>query len=380
MQYRKFGSYDFSVSVLGFGCMRLPILNGSDSNINEEEAIKMIRFAIDNGVNYIDTAYPYHKKQSEVLVGKALLDGYRERVKLATKLPCWLINTYEDFDKYLSEQLNKLQTDHIDMYLLHALGKDDWEKMKKLNIFKFLEEEVSKGRIRYPGFSFHDELPVFKEIVDSYDWAFCQIQYNYMDENYQAGTEGLEYAASKGLAVIVMEPLRGGKLAQEPPFEVQTIWNESKVKRTPAEWALRWIWNRKEVTTVLSGMSTMDQVVENIRIADSALVDSLNENELHLVNRIKEKYKTLTKVNCTGCNYCMPCPSGVNIPRNFSLYNDVFIYNHLNDSQRVYNNIFSEENRASACIECGKCEEACPQNISIREHLKNVHNVLKKEA
>lgn len=380
MEYRQFGKCDFSVSTLGFGCMRLPVLNGDEGNINEDEAIGMIRYAIDSGVNYIDTAYPYHKKQSEILVGKALKDGYRERVKLATKLPCWLVKNYEDFNKYLNEQLEKLQTDYIDMYLLHALDRESWERMKALNVFKFLEEAVNSGKIKHPGFSFHDELPLFKEIVDAYDWDFCQIQYNFMDENYQAGTEGLEYAASKGLAVVVMEPLRGGKLANTPPLEIQEIWNDADIKRTPVEWALKWILNRKEVTTLLSGMSTINQVTENIIIAGNSPANSLSENEMMLVKRVKERYGALTKVNCTGCSYCMPCPSGVDIPRNFNIYNNAFIYNDIEGSKRIYNNLMPEDKRASACIECGKCEESCPQTISIREHLKDLHSILKKEA
>ncbi|ERI90127.1 oxidoreductase, aldo/keto reductase family protein [Clostridiales bacterium oral taxon 876 str. F0540] len=376
MQYRKFGKLDFEVSVLGFGCMRLPFLDGDDSKINEDEAIKLVRYAIDNGVNYVDTAYPYHKGNSEILVGKALKDGYREKVNLATKCPVWLVKSYDDFDKYLDEQLDKLQTDHIDMYLLHALSRDRWEDLKKLNVFKFLEEAVQSGRVKYVGFSFHDELPVFKEIVNSYDWDFCQIQYNYMDTDYQAGKEGLELAASKGMAVIVMEPLKGGKLAKNPPEEVQSIWNTSKTKRTAADWALRWIWNREEVTLLLSGMGAMDQVVENINIADTSLPNSLTDEELMLIDNVKDKYNELIKVNCTACNYCMPCPFGVNIPRNFALLNESSMYNDVKGYSHAYKNFMSESDRANQCKECGLCETKCPQNLPIRHHLKEVHTVL----
>lgn len=377
LKYRKFGKTDIDISVLGFGCMRLPILDGDDGKINEEESIKMIRYAVDNGVNYIDTAYPYHKGTSELLVGKALLNGYRDRVYLATKMPVWMIENYEDFDKYLNEQLCKLQTDCIDFYLLHGLSSDRWVKLKELNVFKFLEQAVKDGRIKYIGFSFHDKLDTFKEIVDSYDWTFCQIQYNYMDENYQAGTEGVKYAAEKGLAVVVMEPLRGGKLANNPPESVKVEFDNAEVKRTPAEWALKWVWDKPEVSLLLSGMNSMEQISENLRTTDDSDSNSLSNKELETIERVKELYLSFTKINCTACNYCMPCPEGVNIPRNFSIYNESFMYNDVKSYSLTYNRFFTDKQRASACVECGKCEEACPQQIEIRKHLKSVHELLK---
>lgn len=373
MKYRKFGNYNLEISALGFGCMRFPTENGDDGRIDESKAIKMLRYAVDNGVNYIDTAYPYHKGNSEILVGKALRDGYRDKVMLATKCPAWLIKTQEDFDKYLNEQLEKLQTDHIDMYLLHALSKDSFENLKLLEFNKFLDSALRDGRIKYAGFSFHDELDVFKGIVDSYPWSFCQIQYNYMDTTYQAGYEGLKYAASKGMAVIVMEPLKGGKLAKTPPKEVEKVWNSSIVKRTPAEWALKWIWNHPEVTTILSGMSTLEQVVENIKTADNAIENSLTAKELELVALAKSKYKELIKIDCTACQYCMPCPFNVNIPENFLLYNEAHIYDDAKDYSKFYNVFMPENNRANSCTECGACEVKCPQNLPIRKHLKEVH-------
>jgi len=372
MHYRKFSNLDFQASILGFGCMRLPVLDGDSSKINESEAISMIRHAIDNGVNYVDTAYPYHQGQSELLVGKALQNGYREKVKLATKLPVSRCQSYEDFDRFLNEQLEKLATDHIDFYLLHGLSKNTWEKAKKLGFEHFLEKALADGRIHYAGFSFHDEFPVFKEIVDAYPWTFCQIQYNYMDTEFQAGTQGLNYAAEKGLAVIVMEPIKGGKLAKKPPQSILKLWDQAKVKRTPAEWALRWVWNHPEVSLLLSGMGTMEQVEENLRLADLAEANTLSREELSLIEGIKKQYRSLTKVDCTACGYCQPCPSGVNIPRNFSLYNDALIYDDFASSRFAYNTFFTPETKASACIECGACEEACPQQISIREHLKEI--------
>jgi predicted aldo/keto reductase-like oxidoreductase len=377
MKYREFGKCDFKVSVLGFGCMRLPIINADEQQIDLEKAIPLIRYAIDNGVNYIDTAYPYHKGSSEIVVGKALKDGYREKVKLATKLPTWFTNSYEDFDKYLNEQLEKLQTDHIDMYLLHGLDKEIWDKLLELNIFKFIESALSDGRIKQIGFSFHDKLDTFKEIVDAYNWDFCQIQYNFLDDNYQAGTEGLEYAANKGMAIVVMEPLKGGRLSKTPPISVKELWRKTKVEKTPAEWALRWVWNHPEVTTVLSGMNSMEQIIENIKTAETALPNSLSEKDLALINNVKSQYNELIKVQCTACGYCMPCPTGVDIPRNFAILNEASMYNEYDSQSHIYNNDLTLKQRAVSCVECGKCETLCPQHLEIRKHLKEVNEVMK---
>lgn len=378
MKYRRFGRCDFEVSSLGYGCMRFPILDGDEGKIDEAKAIELLRYAIDNGVNYIDTAYPYHKKTSEYVVGKALKDGYREKTKLATKLPVWLTKTYEDFDRYLNEQLEKLQTDYVDFYLLHALDKEEWHKAKDLGVLDFLDKALSDGRIKHAGFSFHDDIDTFKEIVDSYDWTFCQIQYNYMDENFQAGTEGLEYAAAKGLAVVIMEPLRGGKLAQEPPIEVKEIFNRARVKRTPADWGLSWVLNHPEVKVVLSGMTTMEQLVENLKTADKTLPNSLSKEDLNIVEDVKIKYNELTIISCTGCGYCMPCPSGVSIPKIFSIYNNAHIYKDIEKYKKQYNEIIPVKRRASNCIECGKCETLCPQHLNIRKYLKEIKNAFEK--
>ncbi len=374
MLYRKFGKTNKMVSTLGFGCMRLPILKGGDATkIDEEKAIKLVRYAIDNGVNYIDTAYPYHGTgmdkggASEPFVAKALKDGYREKVKLATKLPSWLIKTREDMDKYLNEQLKRLDTDTIDFYLVHGLNSKVWTTLKEAGIDEFLDKAIKDGRIKYAGFSFHDKLDTFKEIVDYYDWSFCQIQYNYLDENYQAGTEGLKYAAKKGLGITIMEPLRGGKLVNNLPKSAEDTFSEAYIKRTPAQWALKWVWNHPEVSVVLSGMNEMEQITENLKTASESEPNSLIEKELEIINEVKTIIKKKTKVNCTACEYCMPCPSGVNIPMCFTIYNN---YNMF--GKKEFYDMLKPEEKPSNCVECGKCEEHCPQGIKIREELKNV--------
>lgn len=374
MQYRTFGTLDWRPSALGFGAMRLPTIGGDHSKIDEKEATRMVQYAIDHGVNYVDTAYPYHKETSELFLGRALKKGYREKIKLATKLPCWLVETPEDFDKYLNIQLKRLQTDHIDFYLLHALREETWGKIVDLNILDQAEKALDDGRIHYLGFSFHDTLEIFKEIVDSYDWTFCQIQYNYMDEDYQAGTKGLHYAASKGLAVVVMEPIRGGQLAC-PPEPVQKLWDTASKKRAPADWALQWVWNHPEVSVVLSGMSTMEQVEQNVLSADQSGPHTLTDDELTLVAQVRDTYEELCVIPCTGCEYCLPCPNEVRIPRILEIYNEGIMYNSLERAQRSYQFI-KEEERADNCVQCGECEEKCPQSIEIREWLSKAHEVL----
>ncbi len=380
MQYRMFGKTGFNASALGFGCMRLPCVNGDDKQIDEEKAVRLIRYAVDHGVNYVDTAYPYQGGNSEIVLGKALKDGYREKVKLATKLPTWLVESYEDFDKILNDQLKKLDTDNIDMYLLHQLNKKVWSKMVNLGVFKFIEAAKKDGRIKHIGFSFHDKLDLFKEIIDAYDWEFCLIQYNYLDEYHQAGTEGLKYAAKKGMAVLIMEPLKGGRLAKTPPMPVKEIWEQANAKRTPAEWGLRWVWNHPEVTTVLSGMNEFQQVRENIEIAENAHPNSLSEEDMELINLVKLKYRELVKVQCTACNYCMPCPAGVNIPSNFWHYNQASMYDEYVEQSNAYYKNMSLEQRAASCIGCGRCEASCPQHIDIRKYLKEIDEVFSKRG
>jgi len=334
MLYRKMPKTGDELSILGFGCMRLPVK--ADFLIDEERATRQLRYAIDHGVNYVDTAWPYHMGQSEPFVGRALADGYREKVRIATKLPSWLIESREDMDKYLNAQLEKLRTDHIDYYLVHALVGDLWDKVEGLGIADFLNRAKADGRIRNAGFSFHGAGEDFARIVDAYPWDFCQIQYNFLDQKNQAGTKGLEYAAKKGLGVVIMEPLRGGNLTRNVPAAVQAIWDEAETKRTPAEWALRWIWNHPEVTVVLSGMSEEAHIDENLRIASEALPRSLTKEELSLITRVETKYRDILKVGCTGCRYCMPCPSGVNIPLCFEEYNNLYLVPNAEEEKFMY--------------------------------------------
>jgi len=367
MKYRKFGKLDWKTSALGFGAMRLPTIGGDPSKIDEPHAIKMIRHAIDHGVNYVDTAYPYHGGESEKLVGKALKDGYRQKVKLATKMPTWLVNQHSDFDKYLDEQLEKLQTDRIDYYLLHGLRKERWPILKQLDVFTWAEEKIKEGKIGHLGFSFHDDLTLFKEIVDTYSWTFCQIQLNYMDTEYQAGLEGLRYAAAKGLAVVVMEPIKGGKLAVTPPKDVQEVWAKSEKKRTPAEWALQWVWNLPEVSVVLSGMSEMRHVEENLEYADRSGVNSLTKYELALYDEARKAYNSLGFVGCTACRYCMPCPQGVDIPTILGQYNEYYMSGQSDEVKNRYWQLVTPETHSSNCVSCAKCEEQCPQQLPIRK-------------
>ncbi|WP_334115091.1 aldo/keto reductase [Mesotoga prima] len=370
---REMGKTGEKVSALGFGCMRLPTRD--DQSIDVDEATRMLRFAIDNGVDYVDTAWGYHNGQSEPFVGSALQDGYRDKVNLATKLPSWLIKSREDMDYYLNEQLRRLRTDVIDFYLIHALNRRYWKNLKEHDIFEFMDSALASGRIRHIGFSFHDTLDVFKEIIDSYGWEFCQIQYNFVDTEHQAGLEGLKYAAGKGIGVAVMEPLRGGKLATNVRDDILSIWNSSGIDRTPAAWALRWVWNDPDVGVVLSGMSTMDQVRENIETAREASPNSMSSSELAIVDRVREEYKKRIKVSCTGCSYCMPCPSGVAIPTCFDFFNDAYMFDSIEDHKKAYLRSVKKENRASLCVECGRCEELCPQNIPIIEQLKEVSSL-----
>ena len=376
MQYRPFGTTGFLVSALGFGAMRLPLRGSSAAEIDEPQAVRMIRTAIDAGVNYVDTAHGYHDGRSEVVVGQALSDGYRHRVKLATKLPSWRVKTADDFDTFLGEQLSRLRTKHIDFYLLHNLNATHWPQLLGLGILKRAERAIRDGRIGALGFSFHDKLPLFKTIVDAHPWSLCQIQYNFMDIAYQAGREGLEYAAARGVPVVVMEPVRGGQLAQEPPPAVAEVWARSASRTTSADRALQWLWDQPAVTTVLSGMSSLEQVEQNLSSAARSRPNSLAETERVLYLHAKAAYEGQKPIPCTLCKYCLPCPNGVDVPRNFEIYNDTIIYGPTVKTQRTYRHLFPAEKHADKCQRCGECEPKCPQNIPIMEWLPKVETLL----
>lgn len=358
--------------------MRLPILNNDPSNINEPLATEMLHYAVDHGVNYVDTAYPYHKGMSEIAVGNALKDGYRDQVYLSTKLPNWLVQKKEDFDNFLNEQLKRLQTDRIDFYLLHGLHRNFWENLTELDVFEFLDSAIEDGRIGYAGFSFHDEFEFFREVVDSYNWSFSQIQYNYIDQEFQAGKAGLKYAAGKNMGNVIMEPLRGSCLTNNIPSDIQAIWNRAEVKRSLAEWALLFLWDQPEVSVVLSGMSTMNHVIDNINIAEKGYVDVLTDDERNLIEEVREAYIARIHVGCTGCNYCMPCPAGVDIPLNLNLLNDVYTYQNMQKPSGNYSFLISKKMSASFCTQCGECEKKCTQNIPLRKYLKETVDTFEK--
>lgn len=382
MQYRRFGKTGISVSALGFGILRLPLLSGAQgvvgSVVDEKETIAMMHYAIDHGLNYIDTAYNYYDGESERIIGRALQGAYREKVYTATKSPVWLLKKEEDFDLLLDEQLARLQDDHIDIYLLHGLNKVLWEKkVLRYNAIERLAAAKAAGKVRYVGFSFHDDLDTFKEIIDYYpDWDLCQIQLNYLDKGYQAGILGLKYAAERDLAVVIMEPMRGGYLA-EVPAEVHNIFRSGGAGKHPVEWALDFLWDMPEVSIVLSGMSTMQQVKDDLEYADRSSAGMLSVREKLALWEAKEKFRSYSSIPCTGCAYCAHCPKGVVISYIFNVYNEYCASGDLARARKKYREsvpMFGAP--ASACIACGKCEEACPQHIKIIEWLSEVNRLL----
>ena len=373
MRYRALGRTGVDVSVLGFGCMRLPTL-GAPDRIDETAATALLHDAIESGVNYVDTAYFYHATSfgqagsSEPFVGRALSDGWRERVNLATKLPQQLVRTREDMDRFLAEQLERLQTDHIDFYLVHGLNGDSWERMRDLGVREFLDGARERGLIRFPAFSFHGAAADFPRIIDEYDgWAFGQLQYNYMDTDYQAGYTGLRYAADKGLGVVVMEPLKGGRLAKDLPDEMAVVFDTRPEGWTPAEWALRYVWNEPGVSLLLSGMNDPAQVEENVRVAANAEAGALTADELAVYDAARDVMRARMKADCSACRYCQPCPAGVDIPEVLAALNAAAMWDVADPWLTGWIGI---KGKPDACTECGQCEEMCPQDLPIRDLLK----------
>ena len=390
------GSLGWEVSALGFGAMRLPV--DQSSHLKENEAINMIRYAIDQGLNYIDTAYSYHGGQSEVIVGKALEEEYREKVHLTTKLPIWMVKRKSHFERYFDRQVKRLQS-NPDIYLFHGLNKQRFEKIQELNLMENMEKARDEGKIKHIGFSFHDSYEVFKEIIDSYSWDCCQIQLNYIDVNYQAGIKGLRYASNKGIAVIIMEPIRGGKLAiseEELNYrhEIKNVLNNSSVDRTMANWALQFLWDQPEVSVVLSGMSNMQQVIENIQSAKNSGINKLNESELKTIHDLRDAYKSYNLVPCTGCGYCIPCPNGVAIPSIMNVVNEMGYWGKTNSHryEMMYNRMAKTpedlkgrldsgdetEGAASLCTQCNECLDKCPQNINIPNVMDLINGIFTK--
>ena len=379
MQYRTFGKTGLEVSTLGFGLMRLPLAGPESGDIDEDRAIDLVRYAIDNGVTFLDTAHGYHGGQSEHLAARVLKDGYREKVTLMTKLPSYLVEEEADFERLLTEQMEKLETDYIDVYLLHALNRERWDIVQPLGVTDFLDRAIADGRIGAAGFSFHDDLSVFKEIVDAHHWDACLIQLNFMDWDYQAGVEGMRYANDKGMGVAVMEPLRGGKLAGRIPAQVEEIWSRKNPDWSPAEWAFRWVANHPEVGVILSGMGNMDELRENISILSDAKPDSLTEEELQLIEEVRSVYLERMAVGCTECGYCVPCPEGVGIPNIFKLYNDASMYDDVDNASRMYGNMLRDGKGFPSCVDCGVCIEACPQGIDIPRVLAQADDSLAED-
>ena len=369
MKYRTMGKLGIKSSAFGLGCMRFNGAASGDSVIDEQKAISLIRRAIDGGVTYIDTAYVYLDKTSEIVLGKALQDGYRDKVTIATKVPPDLVNTRADMEAILAEELKKLQTDHIDFYLMHAMNKQKWEHMKAIGAPQFFDDMKKEGKIRYKCFSFHGPYEEFEYILNDWDWDMCQIQYNFMDINNQAGTKGLELAGSKGIPVVIMEGLLGGRLASAPD-NVQALYDAFPAKRSPVEWAFRWLCNHPEVGVVLSGCNEAEQIDENLRIFDTVEAGIMTPEELRLMDDVRAAYVSRTKIGCTGCRYCMPCPNGVNIPGIFSVWNNVSLYNVDPKSDWQFGGILRNNAGADNCVGCGACEAACPQHLGIIDALQ----------
>ena len=383
MKYRQFGRLDWKVSVLGFGVMGLPLTAEGPPETGQTESLSMIRYAIDHGVNYIDLGYPYDMARHERVVRvveRALRDGYRQKVKISVTVPASFVSSAEDFDRYLNKQIEWLKADRIDFCLLGRLNRENWPRIKDLGGLVRAEQAVSDGRIDKVGFSFHDHFQILRRVLDGYgNWALCQFQYSYMDVAHDPGLAGIGYAANKGMAVVVTEPLKAGRLTKDPPESVARIRRSALEKRTLADWGLRFAWNHPGVSTVVCDMSTMEQVVEDIAIADSAEPESLTIQEELIINLVRDAYRDLRAINCASCRPCMPCPQGIDVPRIFEIYNDAIIYDDVEAARLIYRN---ERHKADSCTECRSCERTCARfvPIPIVDWLKKAHELLACDA
>jgi predicted aldo/keto reductase-like oxidoreductase len=375
MKYRRMGRTGPKVSVLGFGCMRFPTLSGRPSyygRVDEEETQRMLHAALEKGVDYFDTAYNYHGGRSEAILGRFLKTVDRARVLVATKLPGWCVKKPSDFRRIFRTQLRRLQTETVDFYLLHAMGGASFERLRQMGVLEFIAGLKRDGLVRFLGFSFHDRGSSFRPIVDAFDWDMCQIQYNIIDEKNQAGRAGLRYASEKGLGVVAMEPLRGGDLVTCMPDSIRGIWEGAGPGQTPSALCLSWLWNQPEVSVVLSGMSAMEQLGQNAGLACRAMPGMLSTSDKRLISKVKSAYSKLPVIPCTRCGYCMPCPSGVDIPRNFSAYNEGILFPGSGMVDLEYRVWMKPEQRAPACTACGRCEEKCPQKLPVRKLMREV--------
>jgi hypothetical protein len=381
MLYRQLNKTGIDLSILGFGCMRLPTIDHKPEKIDYPRATQLLHYAIDHGVNYVDTAYFYHAAvfgqpgESEPFVGEALSGGWRKKVHLATKMPLFLVKHKEQMDAFLNEQLKRLKTDYLDFYLLHGLNGETWDRMCDMGVREFLNKKKAEGKFRFPAFSFHGNAEDFIRICNEYDWTFAQLQYNYMDVDIQAGYKGLKYATDKGLGVVVMEPLKGGKLAQKLPDEMISVFNASPNKKSPAEWALRFVWNEAGVSSLLSGMNSIEQVVENIKVANDGIPNSLGKDELLMFDSLRNVMRARIKADCTDCRYCMPCASGVDIPDVLAALNNAAIWNDPNPWLTGYTRV---NGKAGKCTECKECEEVCPQELPISTFMKEAVSLFKE--
>lgn len=378
MKYRKFGKLDWEVSVLGFGCSRLPLVRGNPADMDESESIRMIRYAIDHGVNYLDLGYLYdmavHERRTRI-ISRALQDGYRQRARIAASMPLFQIHSAPDFDEYLNRQIQWLQTDGIDFYILGWLNRDNWPGLKDLGILSRAGKAVEDGRIDHLGFSFHDDYQVLRTVLDDYDnWSFCQFRYSYMDMDRLPGVGGIKHAADRGLAVVASEPLRDGRLARTPPEPVAEVWAEEESRgRSPAEWGLAWVWNHPEVSVAVSDMDSMDRVRDNVSFAERAEPDSFSVRESVLISRVREAYNALKPVPCTACRACMPCPVGLDVPRIFEIYNDAVMYTDARTALAVYH---GERHDMDVCTECEICQNACAKGLAILDYLGAARRLL----